>query len=265
MIFKYLYLKSNFKIIIISALFILIYNFLIFLEFIKKNSDYNFYDILDRQFSYNTIFYAITLTFLLIIYSMSDIKKYNKNIFLKLINKSNIYIIDVINIVTISICMFFYLIILTLAECLINIDFSNKWSYYFIVNSTNKENLSIDPNFVEYIINNLSPLKYYTYISILIILYLIFTGVLFLVLENLFNNRVIALLTTLLILFLSRFIENGVTSKIAFMKNIYFITSSYDEITNHFYFISRIIYWCTLTVILFLLGNKLSKKREYKI
>lgn len=265
-IYNYLCLKLSSKKIIGIIFLVFIYQFLLFLEIINQDLHFNIYDLIQKQFSYLPLFIFISLGFLLIVHDIANKNAFYKYLDLKFKNKINLYHI---NILITVICSIFYVILLNLfaiVEGLGKIYFNNSWSSYFFNTMTGNINVFYNSDIIEIITNNMTPLEFTIITNILVIFYLTFLGCLFLTVNSITKKRNLSFLIVIMINSFNMGVDslNKYISKISFTNNIYITTSSYNSISNNFYFILRVSYWLLILLFIYIIGRYFIIHRDCK-
>lgn len=253
---------------LILLIIISLYQFFLFLEFIKKNSNYNVYDVLMHQFNYLTLFIFLFIGYMIIIYDINNNSKFYQYLNFKFKNRVQLYNINVLTILITSISFDIFLNILNIIECLGKVSFKNSWSDNFIYNNISKiqVNVFFNTDTVKLLINKLTPLEYIVYTNIFIISYLFLFGILFLVLNILIKRRMLTFLLVFLINFISysSFNSNSIYGRYLITNNIYLLTSYKDMLISNTFITFRLFYWIFLISIVYLLGIFLSKKSDLR-
>ena len=256
---------GSYKILIIFAL-VFVYNMFLFVEFINKNTAYNFYDVIINNFSYLTISYFLSFFFLLVLYNLCDNTNFYKYLLYRFNNKSDVYNASVVTIIFSDIIFIFFINIMCILESIGNISFQNQWSDCFFKLMHGRINLFYSQDSVKIITQTLTPFSYIMYIDILVFLYLFCLGLVFLISNTIFKSRTIAFCTTMILILINLALDSGkgCISKLTFTNNIFFITSSYVELQNRTYILFKLLYWTLIIITLYFIGKFLNKKIDYK-
>ena len=265
-IINYFNLKYNSNKIICIFLGAVIYQFLIYLQLINNPYQYNFYDLIISQFGYLNVFYLLSFLLLLLLYNICNNNNFYKYYYLRCRNKVNVYNM---NILIICIMVIIFLLVLNLSaivECVLHVSFENQWSSHFLYTMNGNVNLFFEKESVNFITNVLSPFDYIIYINIFITLYLIFLGSSFCAINAYVKNRALAFILEIIMIAINMIIDsgNGIISKLSFTYNIFFITTSYEQMQNGNYILYRLLYWLILILIVYALGIFFTKKTDYK-
>lgn len=254
----------SFKIAILFCV-VFIYQFTLFVNLIFQPIKYNFYDFIIKDFGYLSLFYTISLLYLIMIYNICQKTSFHKYLFLRFKNRKQIYNANVLATLIIAIAIVLFINLLTIIQCFAKVSFKNLWSPYFFHTMTGKVNLFYTDEAIKIITNKLSPLSYVVYSDIFVILYLFFLGLLFLVTNIFFKKRSLSLILILAINYISMSFDSGkgIISKLSFTNNIYFITANVSELQNNFFIIFRLCYWLILIFIMFLIGKLFTAKSDY--
>lgn len=262
---KYINIKLSSNKILSVFFLTLIFCFLLFINFITKSYEYNYYDLVINLFGYLNLFYFFSFFFLIIIYNYYNNNLFNTYLNFRFKSKNEIYNINVISICSTALIFIVSLNLIIVLQCIGNIDFKNTFSPYFFKNMTGTVNLFYTKDSLQLISVKLTPLKYIFILNIYIFFYLITLGLIFLIGKILFKNSTLSFIVISLLILINLWFDSAsnIVSKLTFTHNIYFITSSYNEIQNNFYLISRFIYWILLIFLLYCLGNIFNKKFDY--
>jgi len=264
-IYNYFLFKISTTKIAIFFLVIILYQFGMFLNVISRHIQYNLYDLLIENFGYLSLFYCISLFYLIIVYNVCENTNFYKYLFLKFKNKYQVYNANVLFIFIFAVIVVAFINLVCILQCLNNISFKNIWSPYFFNTMTGSINLVYVAENVKIITAKLTPLSYVMYSNLFVILYLFFLSMVFFVSNIFFNNRAISFILVIILNFMSMFLDsiNGIWSKISFTYNIFFISSSLNELNNNSFIILRIFYWIILIFIMYYIGKILTKKIDY--
>ena len=264
-IYNYLIFKFNSTKCTVFFIIITIYQFSIFIELISKNTKYNVYDLIMRNFEYLSVFYCINLFFLVMLYNLYEKKNFYNYLNLRFRTKQEVYNANVIFVFVFSIIIVAFMNFVCVLQCINNISFNNYWSPYFYQTMTGQVNLMYTEDIIRIITLKLSPFSYVMYSNLLIVLYLSFISMIFVVSNIIFKKRAVSFILVIILNAISMILEivNSPISKLSFAKNIFFITASRSEINNGTFIILRIVYWVLLITITYFIGNLLTKKIDY--
>ena len=245
---------------------IVIFQFLLYVELINNQYQYTFYDLIIKQFNYLNLFYFLSFSFLLLLYNLCNSHNFYKYYHLKFKSKIQVYNINILTILVTSIIFDVGLNLIALIECIVHTSFKNQWSDYFLHNMTGNINLFFSEEIVKIITSTLSPLTYVIYTNIFVIFYLTFLGVLFLVINTYIKNRSVTFILEVIIISINMFIDSSqsIIGKLLFTYNIFFITTSYDQLKSGNYILYRVLYWLTIILVLYIIGVILTKRTDYR-
>lgn len=263
---NYLAIKINFNKIRLIIIVACIYQFLIYLDMLFGRYRFNFYDIIIEQFGYLNLFYFISFCFLLILYNLCNNNTFNEYVCVRLNSKYKVYNMNMVAILLMSIFLTIFFDFIAVLECIGRISFNNKWSEYFHRNMTGNVNLFFSEENTQLITTKLTPLNYVVFTNNLVILYLLFIGSLFFVINLYIRKRAISFIISIIILALNLFVgsSNSIIGKLSFTQNIFFITSSYQDFQSNNYILYKYLYWVILNLITYLLGLALMRKYDYE-
>lgn len=265
-IINYFILKYSSNKIIAIFLGIVIFQFLIYFKFISNPYKNTFYDLIITQFGYLNLFYFFSFFFLLLLYNLCNNSDFYKYYYLKFRNRVQVYNMNILVIMFTAIIFDLVLNLIALLECILHTSFDNKWSNYFLHTMNGNLNLYFTEENVKFIMNTLSPLTYIIYINIFIIFYLIFLGLTFLVVNSYIKNRSLTFILEVVMISINMIIDSsqGFISNLSLTYNIFFITTSYDQMQNGTYILYRLLYWLILILVVYTIGIILTKKIDYK-
>ncbi|ADY55183.1 hypothetical protein Sgly_0832 [Syntrophobotulus glycolicus DSM 8271] len=258
---NYLQFKiSTTKLFIFSALLV-IYQFSLLLNLISSSHKYNIYDFIINNFSYLSLFYSIDLFFLVIIYNIFDKKNFYNYLNTRFSSKQEVYRANVLSafVFSIGIVVFINIICIIMGSFM---SFVNSWSPYFFYTMTGKVNLSYDNEVIKLITQEITPILLVLITSFLTMLYLFFISMFFIVCNIIFKKRAVSFALVIILNALSMAFDAGNLSRFSFTNNIYIMNSRVNEVTNGTYIISKLAYWFILIVLIYIIGNKLTKKKD---
>lgn len=263
-IYNYILFKFNSTKLAIIIIFILIYQFSLFFDFVLKNTQYNFYDLIMNNFEYLSLFYFINLFFMIMLYSLYEKKTFYTYLNLKFTNRQEVFKGNVIFAFLLSIFIVVFINCICILQSINKISFNNSWSLYFSNSIASQLNLSVSKESVNIIISKLTPLSYVIYNNLFVILYLFFISTFFIVCNIIFKKKAVSFILVVILNAVSMIMEvlGNKVKRLSFASNIFFITSSQNELNNGTYIISRIAYWILLIVSLYIIGNLLTKKLD---
>ncbi|KAJ50084.1 hypothetical protein CTM_19614 [Clostridium tetanomorphum DSM 665] len=264
-IFRYFQLKiSSFNVILILGI-LLIYQFCLFLNLIIQHKPFNFYDLLIEDFSYLSLFFIISILYLILIYKVSEKTNFYKYLFLKFESKYKVYNANVFSVFMFSIIFVLCAILIAIIQCFTNISFNNVWSSHFFSVMTGKINLFYSNEAIKIVTSKLTPLTYVLYTTIFVILYLFTLAMIFLVSNICFKKRELSFIVVIGIIIANMFLDSssGIIGRLTFTRNIFFITASILELQDYTFIIYRICYWLSLISILYLIGKLSIKNFDY--
>jgi len=264
--FNYLAMKINFNKIRLIIIVACIYQFFIYLDMLFGKYRFNFYDIIIEQFGYLNLFYFISFCFLLILYNLCNNNTFNRYVCVRLNSKYKVYNMNIVVISVMSICSTIFFNVIAVLECIGKISFNNKWSEYFYSNMTGDINLFFLKENTQLITAKITPLDYVLFINNFVALYLLFIGLLFFVINICTRKRAISFIISIVVLSINLFVgsSNSVLGKLSFTQNIFFITSSYQDIQSNNYILHKYLYWFLLNLITYLIGLALIRKYDYE-
>jgi len=265
-IYNYLALKlSSYKILVI-ALSLLIYNFALFIYLSLQSLQHNIFDLFISQFEYFPLFVVYSLGYLLIIYNVNHKTNFYKYYYLKFKNKIQVYNMNVVTLLIISILFTILINIFSFAEGIFTLPIQNSWSEYFFCIMNGTINIFYSLENVKILTNIMTPFTYILLINLFAIAYFFFQGLLYYVIDLFFNKDGLSLIIVIIINTLNRFMDSlgGFYSKLSFTNNIYFITDSIESLSNYSFILSRIFYWGILIFAIYLLRKFKSVRNDYK-
>lgn len=263
--FDYWMLKfKNFKVIGVFFI-ILIYQFTMFFELVNNYTNYNFYDLLIRQFGYLTLFYSISLFYLMIMYNLCERSNFYKYLFLRYKSKGQVYNLNVIATFFAAVCIVIFMNVIAFVECFSRVSFKNIWSPYFFYMMKGEVNVAYTDEIIKNIATKLSPFTYVIFNNIFVVLYLFALGMIFLVSNIYFEKRAFSLILVIIINVFNMCADsvNGIIGRLTFTSNVYLSNLNKVELIGYNFIIFRICYWILLIAILFFLGKLANKKSDY--
>lgn len=257
-------LKSYKIIIILTALFA--YHFALFINLLKQGNHHNIFDLFIVQFSYFPLFIVYSLGYLLIIYNVNQKTNFYKYYYLKFNNKSQVYNINVITLLILSIIFTLLINLFSFTEGIFTLPLENLWSgyFYYIMKGTQDVFFSLDN--VNILTNKITPLIYVLLINLFVVLYFFLEGLLYFVIDSFLNKNELSLIIVIAINTINRFFDSlgGIIPKLSFTNNIYFITSPVENILNNSFILFRILYWFILILAIYILGRVRTIRNDYK-
>lgn len=261
-IYNYIAFKISSTKSFVFCTILVIYQFSLLINLISKPLPYNIYDFVLENFSYLSLFFTINLFFLVMIYNIFDKKNFYNYLSIRFSSKQEIYRGNVFFafVFSIGIVIFITIISILLGSFM---SFHNSWSSYFFHQMTGNINLSYSNETIKLIVQKLTPISFVFITSLFTALYLFFIAMFFIVCNIIFKKRVVSLILVILLNALSKAFDSfGTIAKFSFSKNIYIVTSSAYEVTNNTYILFRLAYWITLIILMYFIGNILTKKKD---
>jgi len=225
----------------------------------------NFYDyFIEVLGSYHYIAYFMTFVFVLLIYNISNKQNFYQYLLMKFKNKKQWFNMNVLMILFISISFMVILIIFSVLITIPSLKLSNQWSNYSIHLSNSMVNYFEENsiNVYQFIINNISPVKYVVITSLYIIMYLTTLGIMYLVCSLLSKKKVFSIICLFIdiIINLALYCSDSILfKKISFFYNIILI-DPYDVNLNYSLFYKRFLYWFLIIGVLIFCGNVIISK-----
>lgn len=261
-IFKYMKITlGKSKIFYISAVFLIIFNFTKYSDFMKRNDvgQANFYDLAMYNFydHYSLAFFYFIL-FLLCIYNIISRKNFYKYVFLKFKSKKEWYLYNLLAIFVSSIIFTFFIFLQCFLEGFSNFNFDNKWSSFSL-------GFSLRLKGFRNITNSISPLSCLILLMIYLIFYFFAVGTIFLIFSMILN-KIGAFVLTLIINFLNieSFYGDIIGSHISFYSNVIILSPDLMKKVNSNIIYYRAIYWIILIAVLVIIGDALKSKIDFK-
>ncbi|SFD28093.1 hypothetical protein [Clostridium uliginosum] len=265
-IYNHLVLKlTSYKIIIILTP-LLLYHFALFINLLSEANHHNIFDLFITQFNYFPLFIVYSLGYLLIIYNVNQKTNFYKYYYLKFNNKSEVYNINVITLLIISIIFTLLINLFSFAEGIATLPLENLWSDYFyhIMGGTKDVFSSLDS--VQILTRKITPSIYVLLINLYVILYFFLEGLLYFVIDSFLNKDGLSLVVVIFINTINRFFDSlgGIIPKLSFTNNIYFISSPVENIANYSFILFRILYWFILIFTIYIIGRVRTIRSDYK-
>lgn len=265
-IYDYLILKlSSYKILVILAP-LLIYNFALFVYLLLSSTQRNIFDLFIAQFDYFALFTVYSLGYLLIIYNVNQKNNFYKYYYLKFDSKHQVYNMNVLTLLIISILYTLTINIFSLIEGILFLPLDNSWSQYFYSISNGVLNVFYSLDNVQVLTTTISPLTYVLLTNLFVIAYFFFQGILYYVIDLFLNKNGLSLLIVVAINTFSRIMDTfgGNVEKLSFTNNVYFITSPIEDFSSYSFILSRVLYWGILICATYLIGTIKSTRSDYK-
>jgi len=262
---KTIFVKT--KLIYVSLSLLIIYILSQFSQFIKLGYiiEVNFYDFFIQVLgSYQPIAYFMTFMFVLLIYNISNKQNFYQYLLMKFKNKKQWFNMNVLMILFISISFMVILIIFSVLITIPSLKLSNQWSNYSIHLSNSMVNYFEENsiNVYQFIINNISPMKFLLITSLYIIMYLTTLGIMYLVFSVLFKKKIFSIISLFVIIMLNFILycsDSIIYKKISFFYNIILI-DPYNYNLNYSLFYKRFLYWFLIIGVLIFCGNVIISK-----
>jgi len=145
-----------------------------------------------------------------------------------------------------------------------SLKFSNQWSNYSIHLSNSMVNYFEENsiNVYQFIINNISPMKFLLITSLYIIMYLTTLGIMYLVFSVLFKKKIFSIISLFVIIMLNFILycsDSIIYKKISFFYNIILI-DPYNYNLSYSLFYKRFLYWFLIIAILIIGGHIIVSK-----
>ena len=114
--------------------------------------------------------------------------------------------------------------------------------------------------------SKITPLTYVLLMNLFIILYFFLEGLLYFVIVSFLNKDGLSLIVVIAINTMNRFVDSlsGITSKLSFTNNIYFITSPVENISNYSFILYRMLYWFILILTIYIIGRVRTIRSDYE-
>lgn len=263
-IINYFYYKVTNKTIKIALFVLLIQQFLTFFNILKSKLQFNLYDIVIYQFNYTSLFFILSVVFLVIIYNVSHNTKFNQYLILRLNNKKQCFNMNVIVIFLTAFLYVAFFNILSIIEGIGKSSLNNTWSQFFIEKNTGSINVLFSQDTMQSFLKLVSPVQYTIFLDILVFFYFFTLGLLFLMINSLINKRQITLILAFGVVCLNMALDSiAAISPFTFTNNIFILTSNNSGLSNCFCIYVRLIYWIALSVILYIIGLKTTLRKDY--
>lgn len=262
---NYFYNKLLDKKIKITLLLLVVYHFFIFVQVLKKQVQFNLYDLIIYQFNYTSLFFMLSIAFLIIIYNINNNSKFNEYLMVKFDSKKQYFNINVLTIAIISFLYIFMFNILSIIEGIGKTSIKNIWSQFFLNTNTGTINIRFDANNINLFLDFITPLEYTMILNLLVFLYFFTLGLLFLMINSLLNKRQVTLIILIIFIGLNMSLDSiKLISNFTFTNNIYILTSNNFIFSNYSYLYIRIAYWIFLISISYIIGLIATLKKDYK-
>lgn len=255
---RFFYNKINDRKIKITLFVAILYQFLNFLEMCKEKVQFSLYDVIISQFDYLSLFFMLSIVFLIVIYNINSNSEFGQYLLLRFSDKKQYFDANVIVVFITSFLYVFMFNLLSFIECIGRISMKNNWSQFFL--NVNADLVNID-TFLSYF----TPLKYTMILNVLVFLYFSTLGMIFLMIHSIFNKRSITLIITIGIICLNMASDSTrILSDFTFTNNIFILNSTNFIFSNFIYFFKRLAYWMFILISSYLTGLIITIKKDYK-
>ena len=256
---------SSYKIIIILCT-LLLYHFVMYVFLLHQKDYFNIVDLFINQFNYFSLFVVYSLGYLLIIYNVNQKNDFYKYYYIKFKNKVSVYNTNVLTLLIISVMFVGFIDVVAFAEGIFTLPLENLYSNYFYHTMNGTINIFFSLDNVQALTNTIPPVIYVLLINLFSIFHIFFEGLLYLVVDSFFDKDGLSLIIVIIINTFNRFLDSlgGIIQQLSFTNNIYFITSSPQDMYNYSFIIIRVLYWIILIMVVYIVGRMKSIKSDYK-
>lgn len=195
------------------------------------------------------------------LYNIFNKSNFYKYLSIKFNSRQEIYRSNLLTAFIFSIGIVVFInIICILLGCFMS--FSNKWSAYSIYVMLGEGDLLYSSEVIKLIMEKLTPLSLLLITELLIILYLLFISLFFIVCNIIFRKTALSFISVIVLNGLNITFHTGALSEFSFVNNVYILNSSISDVTNGTYIISRLFYWFILVILMYFIGDILTKKKD---
>lgn len=265
-IYNHIILKlSSYKILVIVSL-LLIYHFIMYMYILTQNDYCNIYDLFMKQFNYFSLFVVYSLGYLLIIYNINQKTEFYKYYYMKFKNKVEVYNVNIITLLIISILFTFFINIVCFAEGIFTLPLDNSYSEYFYHIMNGSINVFYSTDNVKELVNLVNPIGFVLLLNLFSIFYFFLEGLLYFVIDSFIAKDALSLIIVVGINTFNRFVDSlgGIASKLSFTNNIFFVTSPIETISNYSFIFFRLLYWLILIGIIYFIGKFRASRMDYR-
>ncbi|GAB6169501.1 hypothetical protein JCM1393_19610 [Clostridium carnis] len=253
--------KTIYILIIISSIYTIsnFYNFLYL-----NNNRGNYYDYITGTFgSQFVVSYFLFIIYIILISNISMKKEFNKYVMCRFKSLKDWYNDTILIILIISIIFVGFIFIVCTLESSITLDFSNKWSEYFISLKNNDVMLIYNKKNVEFLIDNVKPMKYILINLIYIVLYFFTFGNILFNTTIIFKKKWMSLTSVLIINIVDIAISRSelTIKKFGFLGNVLTMNKDFTYMSALY---TPFIYWIILNVSIYIIGRLIINRIDFQ-